>query len=189
MIDRDLKRSLGQMMKGVQVIGAAHDGVVRAYTSHWLCQVSFAEPILMASSSPKHDTHPLIVASGRFSVSILAGDQVEQGQYFSYPGHRMRYVADDYLDDVDGLPRVRDCISWLRCEVEDHISGRYDHDLFFARVTEVREGRLGEPPLLYSSRLVWRSAGGRIRESGGSVRDRLLARADGAAPGDAPPDA
>ena len=45
-------------MKGVQVVGAAHDGVARAYTSHWVCQVSFEEPIVMASVSPKHDTHP-----------------------------------------------------------------------------------------------------------------------------------
>jgi flavin reductase (DIM6/NTAB) family NADH-FMN oxidoreductase RutF len=71
---------------------------------------------------------------------------------------------------------VRDCVAWLACEVEDHVSGRYDHDLFFARVTAVREGRLGESPLLYSSRLGWRAAGDRIREPGGSVRDRLLAR-------------
>jgi flavin reductase (DIM6/NTAB) family NADH-FMN oxidoreductase RutF len=180
-IDRDTKRSLGQMMKRVQVVGASHGGVSRAYTSHWICQVSFDEPALMASVSPKHDTHPLIVASGRFSVSILAGDQLEQGQYFSYPGHRMRYVADEFLDEVDGLPRVRGCVAWLACEVEDRLAGRYDHDLFFARVTAAAEGRLGAPPLLYSSRLGWRAAGGRIREPGGSVRDRLLARVDGAA--------
>ena len=184
MIDRETKRSLGQMMKGVQVVGAAHGGVSRAYTSHWVCQVSFEEPVLMASVSPKHDTHGLIAASGRFSVSILAGDQVEQGQYFSYPGHKMQYVAGDFLDEVDGLPYVRDCVAWLACDVEEALTGRYDHDLFFARVTAVAEGRLGEPPLLYSSRLGWRAAGGRIREPGGSVRDRLLARLDG--PG-APP--
>ena len=47
----------------------------------------------MASISPKHDTHPLVLASGRFSVSLLAADQVEQGQYFSYPGRRFRYVG------------------------------------------------------------------------------------------------
>ena len=109
----------------------------------------------MASVSPRHDTHPLIAASGRFSVSILAGDQIEQGQYFSYPGRRMRYVADEYLDVVDGLPRVRECVAWLACEVEDRITGRYDHDLFFARVTAWEPGRLGEAPLLYSSRLGW----------------------------------
>jgi flavin reductase (DIM6/NTAB) family NADH-FMN oxidoreductase RutF len=177
-IDRDLKRSLGQMMKGVQVVGAAHGGVVRAYTSHWVTQVSFEEPVLMASVSPRHDTHPLIAASGRFSVSILAGDQVEQGQYFSYPGRKMGHVATEYLDEVDGLPRVRDCVSWLECTVEDRITGRYDHDLFFARVTGWRPGRLGEAPLLYSSRLGWRAAGGRVREPGGAVRDRLLARVE-----------
>ena len=40
-IDRDIKQCLGQMMKGVQVIGATHDGLRRAYTSHWFEQVSF----------------------------------------------------------------------------------------------------------------------------------------------------
>lgn len=185
-IDRDLKRSLGQMMKGVQVVGAAHDGVVRAYCSHWVCQVSFDEPILVASVSPKHDTHPLIAASGRFTVSLLAGDQVDVGQYFSYPGRKFRYLAPEHLELVDGLPVVRGAIAWLRCDVigrqgsigtgDDALE--LDHDLFFARVTAAGEGRLGEPPLLYSSRLGWRVAGDRAREPGDSVRDRLLERLD-----------
>ncbi|CAN5809538.1 hypothetical protein BH10ACT1_BH10ACT1_39520 [soil metagenome] len=178
MIDRELKRALGQMVKGVQVVGAAHDGMVRAYTSHWVCQVSFEEPIVMASVSPKHDTHPLIAASGRFSVSILGSDQVEQGQYFSYPGRRFAYVAPEYLDLTGELPVVRDAVSWLHCDVEDVITGRYDHDLFFARVTATGTGRLHQPPLLYSSRHGWRATGEKAREPGTSIRDRLLARLD-----------
>jgi hypothetical protein len=51
-----------------------------------------------------------------------------------------------------------------------------DHDLVLARVVDVGEGRLREPPLLYSSRLGWRSAGGKARQPGDSVRDRLLER-------------
>ena len=62
--------------RGVQVVGAAHGGVRRAYTSHWFEQVSFEEPIVMASVSPKHDAFPLMEASGEFSVSILAADQI-----------------------------------------------------------------------------------------------------------------
>ena len=78
-----------------------------------------------------------------------------------------------------------DCIAWLACEVIDHRGeiggGSYpvvalDHDLFFARVVAVGEGRLREPPLLYSSRLGWRVTGAGAREEGVSVRDRLLAR-------------
>lgn len=176
MIDRELKRALGQMVKGVQVVGASHDGVERAYTSHWVCQVSFEEPILMASVSPKHDTHPLIAASGRFSVSILAGDQIEAGQYFSYPGRRFGYVADEFLETLDGLPVVRNAVAWLHCEVTDVITDKYDHDLFFARVTAAGLGRLAEPPLLYSSRHGWRLTGDKAREPGVSIRDRLLAR-------------
>ncbi len=139
MIDPVLKRSLGQMIKGVEVVGAHHDGVTRAYTSHWVTQVSFEEPIVMASVSPKHDTYPLMVASGRFSVSILAGDQIEAGQYFSYPGRKFRHIADEHLVPLGGegpgatLPVVRNCIAWLHCEVFQQLT-MADHELLFARV-------------------------------------------------------
>ncbi len=184
MIDPKLKRALGQMVKGVQVVGAAHDGVVRAYTSHWVSQVAFEEPVVMASVSPKHDTFPLIVASGEFTVSILAADQVDVGQYFSYPGRRFRYIATEYLqpmpteeeaDGAPGMPIVRDCVAWLRCRTFQQTTMR-DHELFFAEVTGWGYGRLKEPTLLYSSRHGWRKLGDRAREPGDSIRDRLLAR-------------
>jgi flavin reductase (DIM6/NTAB) family NADH-FMN oxidoreductase RutF len=188
MIDPTIKRCLGQMMKGVEVVGAHHDGVTRAYCSHWVTQVSFEEPIVMASVSPKHDTHALMVASGQFSVSILAGDQVGIGQYFSYPGRKFRYIADEYLEQMPGsdLPVVPNCIAWLRCEIFQQMP-MADHDLFFARVVEVGPGRLKDPPLLYSSRLGWRITGDKAREPGTSIRDALLERL-AAAGFDAAPD-
>jgi 3-hydroxy-9,10-secoandrosta-1,3,5(10)-triene-9,17-dione monooxygenase reductase component len=177
MIDQRIKRSLGQMIKGVEVVGAHHDGVTRAFCSHWVTQVSFEEPIVMSSVSPKHDTYPLMIASGEFSVSMLAGDQVDVGQYFSYPGRKFRYIADEYLETMPGceLPIVVNCIAWLRCEIFDQKS-MIDHELLFARVVDVGGGRLKDPPLLYSSRLGWRVTGDKAREPGTSVRDVLLAR-------------
>ena len=176
MIDPTIKRSLGQMIKGVQVVAATHDGLTRAYTSHWVSQISFEEPIVMASVSPKHDTHPLLVGAGQFSVSVLAADQIREGQYFSYPGRRFRYSAPEFLThDEAGRPVVPNSIAWLHCEIFDRIQ-RFDHDLFLATVTDVTEGRLGEPPLLYSARHGWRVTGDRAREKGQSVRDELLAR-------------
>lgn len=176
MIDRDLKRSLGQMMKGIQVIAATHDGVTRGFCSHWLMQVSFEEPIMLLSVSPKHDTHPLIEAAGWFTASNLAGDQVAIGQYFSYPGRKFKHIAPEYLTEVDGYPVVPDCISWLKCDVLEKLPTALDHDLYLAEVTAFGEGRLGEPPLLYSSRHGWRVAGDKAREPGRSVRDELLER-------------
>jgi flavin reductase (DIM6/NTAB) family NADH-FMN oxidoreductase RutF len=176
LIDPKIKRVMGQMIKGVHVVGATYDGVSRAYTSHWVMQVSFEEPIVLASVSPKHDTYPLLRASGRFAVSLLASDQLMAGQYFSYPGRKFRYVAPELLEpDEDGLPIVPDSIAWMTCEIFERIE-RLDHDLFLATVTKVREGRLGEPPLLYSARHGWRVTGENAREKGVSVRDELLAR-------------
>jgi flavin reductase (DIM6/NTAB) family NADH-FMN oxidoreductase RutF len=185
-IDQALKRSLGQMAKGVQIVSASDDGVVRAYTSHWVCQVSFEEPIVLASISPKHDTWPLLVSSGRFAVSVLAGDQIEQGQYFSYPGRRFERALDDYLVEEDGWWVAAGAISWFGCEVLtvlDHLDTDtgaldLDHRLVFARVVAAGQGRLREPALVYSSRQGWRIADTKARAKGTSVRDDLLARVE-----------
>jgi flavin reductase (DIM6/NTAB) family NADH-FMN oxidoreductase RutF len=163
------------MMKGVQVVAATHDGEVRGYCSHWVTQVSFEEPVVMASVSPKHDTYPLMVDAGRFAVSILAADQIDIGQYFSYPGRRFHYVAKEWMGVVDGWPVVPDCIAWLGCEVFERKT-MFDHDLFFARITAYGYGRLKETPLLYSSRHGWRVTGEKARTPGASVRDALEQR-------------
>lgn len=175
MIDPNIKRSLGQMVKGVQVVAATHEGLTRAFTSHWVSQVSFAEPVVMASISPRHDTWPLIEASGRYTVSLLAGDQVAEGQYFSYPGRKFHHIATEYLEMIDGHPVVPRSLAWFTCEIFDRVS-MIDHELVFGRVIANGTGRLGEPPLLYSSRHGWRITGDRAREKGVSIRDELLER-------------
>ena len=188
MIDQKLKRSLGQMMHAVQVVGATDGASPRLYCSHWVMQVSFEEPIVMASVSPKHDTYAHIATTRRFSVSVLAADQIAEGQYFSYPGRRFNHVASEFVEDWDGLPVVANAIAYLRCDVEQRVV-MHDHELFFARVVATREGRLKDPPLLYSSRLGWRSAGGPAREPGMSIRDQLLARLGASASADDADDA
>ena len=175
MIDPALKRALGQAAKAVEIVAATHNGVTRAYTSHWVTQVSFEEPIIMASVSPKHDTYPLMIASGQFTVSFLAGDQVHIGQYFSYPGRRFHYIAPEYLTTVNEHPVVVDCLSWLHAEIFD-TKTMEDHELLFARVTDFGYGRLKESPLVYSSRHGWRVASDKARAPGESPRDELLAR-------------
>lgn len=177
MIPRDLKRAIGQMTYGVQVVACSDGDLIRGYTSTWVCQVSFTEPILAASISPRHDTFTLIERQGWFTVSLLAGDQIEEGQYFSYPGRRFRHLGD-YFEIVNGNPVVRNCVAWLKCEVVSRQEVA-DHVLLFGLVTEAGEGRLGEPALTYSSRKGWRIAAAPARGRGDSVRDRLLERLEG----------
>lgn len=58
-------------MRGVQGVGAGHQGVVRASASHGICQVGVDVPVLMASLSPKHDTDSRIAADGGTGASPL----------------------------------------------------------------------------------------------------------------------
>lgn len=76
------------MTYGAYVVACRSDDVTRAYTSTWTYQVSFEDPVVAISSSPKHDTYPLIEHEGWFTASVLAGDQIAAAQYYSYPGHR-----------------------------------------------------------------------------------------------------
>jgi flavin reductase (DIM6/NTAB) family NADH-FMN oxidoreductase RutF len=174
MMDRALKRVIGQMTYGVQVVACRQGDLVRGFTATWVCQVSFDEPVVALSLSPKHDTASMIDEEGWFTVSLLAGDQIEEGQYFSYPGRRFRHIGD-YFELVDGFPVVRGCVGWMRCEIVDRHPA-VDHVLLLARVTDVGEGRIDEPALTYSSRKGWRIADTPARKPGESVRDRLLRR-------------
>jgi flavin reductase (DIM6/NTAB) family NADH-FMN oxidoreductase RutF len=185
MIEPGLKRVIGQMTYGAYVVAARSEGVTRAYTSTWTYQLSFEDPVVAISVSPKHDTYPLIEREGWFTASILAGDQIEAAQYFSYPGHRFRYVGD-YLVDVDGVPVVDGCVGWLLCRVVERVVVR-DHVLFVSEVEKVGEGRLKAPALTYSSRKGWRIAETPARAEGESVRDRLLAMVENREGGAAAP--
>ncbi|MDQ2754603.1 MAG: flavin reductase family protein [Actinomycetota bacterium] len=177
MIDATTKRALGQMIRGVQVVATHSGGITRAYTSHWVSQVAFEEPLIMASVSPRHDTHPLMVEAGWWTVSVLAADQIDVGQYFSYPGRRFHHLAHEMLTEVEGYPVVTGCVAWFRAETVSRLA-MGDHELFFGRVIATGLGRLKEPPLLYSSRHGWRVTGDKARPPGVSIRDQLLARLD-----------
>ena len=77
-----------------------------------------------------------------------------------------------------------------RNAVDEQLVGRLekldlgDSALVFGRIDAHGEGRLKEPPLLYSSRHGWRITGDKAREPGVSIRDQLLARLGDEAGGD-----
>ena len=126
----------------------------------------------MASVSPKHDTHPLMVAVGRvLRVSLLAADQIGDGQYFSYPGRKLplrRRRVPDRLVRRPGRAagRARTAIAWLRCETfEVEADGRPRAVL--------RPGRRGRSRIGSRSRRCSTRAG----SAGGSPATRPASRA------------
>ena len=112
-------------------------------------------------------------------MSILAGDQVDAGQYFSYPGRKFRYIADELPRAVPrrsaACRSCRNSIAWLRCEMFER-KPMVDHELFFARVVDVGPGRLRSRRCCTRAGSAGGSPATRPASPGTSVRDELLAR-------------
>lgn len=140
-----------RLTQGVYVVGAAHEGRRDAFTAAWLMQVSF-EPLLLALSvNPDNASAPLLRAAGEFTVSVLAGDQLDLARRFGTRSGR----DEDKLAGVrwrpgrGGAPVLEDAVAFFECEETDRLPVG-DHDLVVARVTGGRVLRADAVPLGYA---------------------------------------
>ncbi len=119
-----------------------HGTTVSAFSS-----LSLDPPMVCVSLDRSSDLLKLIRRTRRFGVNVLSSGQSEVATAFARKG------ADKFAGvewDLDaGLPRVRDCVGWLACDVERLVRGG-DHTLALGNI--VAAGHLDLPPLTYHQR-------------------------------------
>lgn len=145
---------LAEMPCPVVVIGAGL-GAERSCATGTAMYVSFSPPALTVAVHPGSRTCRLIEASGEFSVSLLADDQVEAAiaggrsaaglDKFSAAGLAPLASASSGAPAVDGSPLVAWCRVTHRQPVGDHV-------LFVGEVVDHRETDDAAPPLLRQRR-------------------------------------
>ncbi len=129
---------------GVCVVTVDDEGRTAGLTVGSLVSLSLEPALVGISIGLQSQLHEPLRRSGRFSVSILAGDQAHLAQHFA------RSVPP--IAHWEGIPsRDRDLIdgalAWLRCRVAaEHEAG--DHTIFVGAVEAIELGRPG-PPLVY----------------------------------------
>jgi flavin reductase (DIM6/NTAB) family NADH-FMN oxidoreductase RutF len=108
--------------------------------------ISQEPPMIGFFGSADSESFRAISAAGRLTVSIPAARQRSAIHAF---GHKEadRFTPSDFVDSVNGLPRLRDAVAWIDATIIDE-RAYGDHILAVAAVDRFGTGELAEP-LLY----------------------------------------
>jgi flavin reductase (DIM6/NTAB) family NADH-FMN oxidoreductase RutF/DNA-binding IclR family transcriptional regulator len=143
---RELRQVLGSFVTGVTVITTVdaqsrpHGLTVNSFSS-----VSLDPPLILWSQSNTAPSHPVFSTAERFTVNILADDQVELSSRFA------RASADKFAGlpvatGLGGVPLLAGCAAHLECRrVHSYPGG--DHTVFIGEVERV--ARHPRQPLVF----------------------------------------
>lgn len=121
------------------LVSARHGGRSNVMAAAWVMGVDFDPPKLAVVIDKATFTRELLLASGRFAISVPC---VAQARLVTALGTHSGRDADklaDYrvplLDDpAAGSPLVGGCVAWLDCERLPEPEVEQRHDLFVGRV-------------------------------------------------------
>ncbi len=131
--DRHFRDTLSQFATGVTVICArAADGRYIGFTANSFNSVSLSPPLILWSLGAAAHNLAGFESATRYTVNVLANDQVEVARRFSRP-HADRFAGVPYRIGAAGAPLIEGCVAWFECRHH----ARYhagDHVLFIGAV-------------------------------------------------------
>ena len=130
---------------GVTIVTAAADGALSGMTANSFTSVSLDPPIVLVCLQRGARTSVAATRSGRFSIHVLAHDQVSAARAF-VGRDAPRFAAVPHDVDENGVPILRDWLALLVCRMHD-VAVVGDHDVLYGRVE--RCGRIEGAPLLF----------------------------------------
>lgn len=131
--ERQLRDSLAQFATGVTVICArALHGGYAGFTANSFNALSLDPPLVLWSLHHRATTLAAFEQADRYTVNVLAHDQVDLARRFSEP-HEDRFAGVRYRLGLADAPLIEDCVAWLECR--HHARQRLgDHVLFIGQV-------------------------------------------------------
>ncbi len=158
-IDPDRYRDvLGRFVTGITVITTmADDGsgprpfgtTLNAFNS-----VSLDPPLVLITVGRERSILPVIAATRRFAVNILAEDGQDLSDCFAgAPSHlpRSAFCNAPYRLSTGGMPVLEAAVAWVDCAVEQTVEAG-DHVIHIGRVVDLGAGDSQRWPLLYYRR-------------------------------------
>ena len=131
--ERHFRDALAQFATGVTVICAqAGDGRFVGFTANSFNSVSLDPPLIVWNLADTGSNLAAFRSATRYTVNVLAHDQVELARRFSRP-HADRFAGVPYRIGAAGAPLIEGCVAWFECRHHAvHRAG--DHVLFIGEV-------------------------------------------------------
>jgi flavin reductase (DIM6/NTAB) family NADH-FMN oxidoreductase RutF/DNA-binding IclR family transcriptional regulator len=143
---KELRQVLGSFVTGVTVVTTADaEGKHYGVTANSFSSVSLDPPLVLWSQATKSPSHRVFVDAPRFTINILAEDQIALSNRFASTG--IDKFADVEIDIGEGgVALLRDCCAWLECKVVSRVPGG-DHMIFVGEIEAFR--RTVRKPLVF----------------------------------------
>lgn len=141
-------KALHKISYGLYIIGAKKEDTINGQTANTVVQIS-SEPATVAVSINKQNlTHEYIMASGYFTMSVLARETPLSlvGQFGFKSGREGdKFSGINYSLTGNGLPYVNDhTLAYLEAKVMNEMDAG-THTIFLAQVTAAEILKEGEP--------------------------------------------
>jgi flavin reductase (DIM6/NTAB) family NADH-FMN oxidoreductase RutF len=136
----------------VTIVTARHGGARNGLTATAVASVSAEPPQLLICVNREASAEPLIAASGRFAVNLLAPAHQESADRFAQSklSSDERFEAHRWIDLPTGMPALADAVATFECRIVQH-SRLGSHSLFIGEVVGIRTAP-GEPLLYHAGR-------------------------------------
>jgi len=136
----ELRELMRRFPAPVAVVTTTVDDERYGLTVGSLVSLSLDPPLVGISIGRESSSHEPIRRAGRFSVSLLSGEQESIAQHFARSGIPpvALWAGVDVREGEFG-PRLEDALAWLDCRIWGELEAG-DHTIF---VGEVLDGELG----------------------------------------------
>lgn len=151
----DFRAALRCFPSGVTVVTAVGPEGPVGMTASAFCSLSLEPPQILVCVGQRASLHPVLAASGRFAVSLLADDQQDLSNRFAgrgQPGQDRFAGVDTIAAPEGGAPWLTGALANLDCLVRSAFDGG-DHTIFVGEVVSARVNpdRDAASGLLYSA--------------------------------------
>ncbi|MEU6131223.1 3-hydroxy-9,10-secoandrosta-1,3,5(10)-triene-9,17-dione monooxygenase reductase subunit [Saccharopolyspora sp. NPDC047091] len=141
------RRVLGRFCTGVTVVAGRDGDRPIGFTCQSFAALSLDPPLVLFCPGRGSRTWPLLAASGRFCVNVLADGQEAVSAAFGRGGVD-KFATVGWHPAPSGSPVLDDVLAWADCAVEAvHEAG--DHYVVVGRVHALGEGDPHRPLLFY----------------------------------------
>jgi flavin reductase (DIM6/NTAB) family NADH-FMN oxidoreductase RutF len=139
----DFRAAMRRFVTGVSIVTTSLDDRIHGFTVNAFASVSAEPPTVLICVNRIATAHPLIAASQRFCVNILALEQRALAERFAGGEPRSRFDGVAYRIGPSGSPVLDGTVAHVDCRVTEELTAS-THTIFLGEVLDAGH-RDGEP--------------------------------------------